>query len=71
MCAKFLQFTDDQLKEIFNKPTVLTKVKRTTLEEFCAVFDPFDEATVCLQKDAFSIGHVIPIYRGESRFLNK
>ena len=66
MIRSFLNFTDDELETIFidNSTTVLSPDKRGLLEELLLVLDGVYEATLCLQKEQFSIGHVLPLYRG-------
>jgi hypothetical protein len=72
MCRSFLEFTDDQLGDIYGTKTVLTQSQRCTLNEFVLILEPFLESTLVLQKAAFSIGHVLPNYRGTFlfKFLN-
>ena len=66
MIRSFLKFSDSELETIFidNTTTVLPADKRALLEELILVLDGFYEATLCLQKEAFSVGHVLPLYRG-------
>lgn len=64
MVRSFLKFSDQQLNEIYGEEEVLTFAQRQTCEEFVSVLEPFLEATLVLQKEAFSIGHVLPSYRG-------
>jgi hypothetical protein len=71
MCSSFLKFSDDDLNEIYGQEKVLTQVQRSTLNEFVNILEPFLEATVFLQKAAFSIGHVLPSIRGNLLFINK
>jgi len=68
MCRSFLEFTNDQLDEIYGTQSVLTQTQRCTLNEFVMVLEPFLESTLVLQKAAFSIGHVLPNYRGTYYF---
>jgi len=68
MCRSFLEFTNDQLDEIYGTQSVLTQTQRCTLNEFVLVLEPFLESTLVLQKAAFSIGHVLPNYRGTFYF---
>ena len=73
MVKSFLKIRDVDLDMIFEKEDgrhVLTSVQRKTLKEFVEVLEPFKEATMILQKEAFSIGHVLPIYRGMLYELN-
>ena len=44
---------------------VLSLTQRQTLEEFVKVLEPFLESTLLLQKEVFSIGHVLPSIRGK------
>ncbi len=64
MVRSFLKFTDAQLNEIYGEESVLAYTQRQTCEEFVTVLEPFLDATLVLQKEAFSIGHVLPSYRG-------
>jgi hypothetical protein len=71
MCSSFINFTEDQLKQIYGDEVVLTLTQRQTLEEFVRVLEPFLESTLLLQKEAFSIGHVLPSIRGENLIFPK
>ena len=64
--VSFLNFTESQLREIYGTEMVLTSNQRQTLEEFVKVLEPFLECTLLLQKEAFSIGHVLPSIRGNN-----
>ncbi len=68
MCRSFLEFTDVQLDEIYGTQSVLSQNQRSTLNEFVLVLEPFLESTLVLQKADFSIGHVLPNYRGTFYF---
>ena len=59
------------MKQIYGDEVVLTLTQRKTLEEFVRVLEPFLESTLLLQKEAFSIGHVLPSIRGENLILSK
>ena len=66
MIRSFLKFTDAELETIYseNVTPILPIDKRVLLEELLLVLDGIYEATLCLQKEDFSIGHVLPLYRG-------
>jgi hypothetical protein len=69
ICSSFINFTEQQLQEIYGDEMVLTLTQRQTLEEFVRVLEPFLESTLLLQKEAFSIGHVLPSIRGMNFFF--
>jgi hypothetical protein len=70
MCSSFINFTEQQLREIYGDERVLSLTQRQTLEEFVRVLEPFLESTMLLQKEAFSIGHVLPSIRGKKNYFN-
>ena len=66
MIRGFLKFTADELDTIcIDQPgVVLSVAQRGLLEELLLVLYGIYEATLCIQKEQFSIGHVLPLYRG-------
>lgn len=73
MLKSFLNFTDTELADLFseNSLPVLSSTQRNLVEEIVSVLEDFAVATELIQTDKFSIGLVIPIYRGLLKELSK
>jgi hypothetical protein len=65
MIRAFLQFSDADLELVFERSNVISATQRESLKELVSVLEDFAFMTTCIQEEQFSIGHVLPMYRGD------
>ncbi|CAF1118423.1 unnamed protein product, partial [Brachionus calyciflorus] len=71
MIKSFLNFSEDELEQIFDRKNVINQTQRSILNELIIVLEDFAVITDMIQTDKFSIGHILPLIRGLKKELAK
>lgn len=66
MIKSFLAIPSDKVDFVFDKANAVSLTQRECLEELVKVLDVFNEATLTLQNEQFSIGQVLPSIKGKT-----
>lgn len=64
MVKSLLKLPNEKIDEIFNVKNGLTKTSRECLEDLVILLDGFNEVTVKIQSEAFSMGYAFVMLRG-------